>query len=412
MPGLCLLSELLPLPLPLTTGRPLSPGEKDRCVAVRKLWAANLAPLGEPIYQLLHHLSPAAVPSLTHALRRACISLADLAPQMAELVLRPLLDVALQNIKAESDYTSILYMLASLASHSGCKAAMLHLLMTEQYSSLLPTWCDSVGQSLQDSGPSSDAAEVTAEGNKEKVTKTSLPEHHPPLIILFFHFTNIHNNMEGDISKEPLYGVPCKELLTPITDALVALLTWTSIEYRSLVPLVSSLNNNILHDFGFSTLKLAMEKQEACFKPLVRKLAQDMSSRDLYEDARSVLYIFLDLMEGLLNVDAVSQINISSPELNAPAPLRTSSITPRELCDFIGWTPSNPKKCLEEVIPLETEQTTENGNSENNSGADKAKSGNVSEYLTVERELRMVEENHPLLKFEAAIEASVSLCGK
>lgn len=143
MAGLGLLTELLPLPLPMA-GRQLNPDEKERCVVVRKLWAANLAPLADNFKELLVRQAPSSLPCLTHALRRACVALADLAPQTVVLVVRPLLDLTVQHFRSDSnnfkDIARVLYMVASLSSHAGVKAAVLQMLTTEPYNVLLTYW--------------------------------------------------------------------------------------------------------------------------------------------------------------------------------------------------------------------------------------------------------------------------------
>lgn len=191
--GVCLLTELLPLPLPVL-GRRLTPSEQERCVVVRNLWAANLAPLSDSLYRLLHHLALASQPALTHSLRRMCVTLADLAPQLVVVIVRPLLDLAVQyqradsnapvttiNTSASNSMSRIIYMLASLSSHCGSKAAILHLLTTEAYNMLLPNWCSSIAQGLE---------------KDDAIQGSSLKQHHAPLCLLLHHLCYAHNNMQ------------------------------------------------------------------------------------------------------------------------------------------------------------------------------------------------------------------------
>ena len=201
--GLCLLTELLPLPLPVL-GRRLSSAEKERCIVVRNLWAANLGPLSDCLHRLLHHLAAAATPSLTHALRRACVALADLAPQLVVVILRPLLDLALQYQKTDNtapvatvagntapvaamagNVNRLIYMLASLASHPGCKSAMLHLFTTEQYSQLLPGWYCVIQEKP-----------VVADVLSTPTDASILKPHHAPLCLLLHNLCNAHINLQ------------------------------------------------------------------------------------------------------------------------------------------------------------------------------------------------------------------------
>lgn len=347
VPGLCLLTELLPLPLPVV-GRQLTKEEQERCVVVRNLWAANLSPLAESLYRLLHHLAPASQPALTHALRRTCIALADLAPQMVVVIVRPLLDLALQyqradaaasttiNTSASNSMSRIVYMVASLASHSGCKAAILHLFTTEPYNVLLPNWCSAITQGLEGDG---------------STPAQTLRQHHAPLCLLMHHLCNTHKNMQGKLEGS-LWGVPCRELLSPMLECLVAMLSFTSIEHRVLHPLLATLNDAITHDYGLFHLKSVMDKRKGCLKPLLQRLATDIPSSKSGMDALPTLQGLLELCHGLLASDNVprlvickssdrSTVSTTGPTVPQPAPefipLRTMCVSLAELCVYVAW---------------------------------------------------------------------------
>uniref|UniRef100_A0A6A7FSB1 Protein virilizer-like n=2 Tax=Hirondellea gigas TaxID=1518452 RepID=A0A6A7FSB1_9CRUS len=350
--GLCLLTELLPLPLPIV-GRQLKAEEQERCIMVRKLWAANLAPLAENLYKLLHHLAPASQPSLTHTLRRLCVAMADLAPQLVVMMMRPLLDLALQYQRADSASTAtnsivntsasnsmsrILYMLASLSSHPGCKAAILHLFTTEPYNVLLPNWCSSITQSLE---------------GEDKATKI-LRQHHAPLTLLLHHLCHVHNNMQGKIDTG-LWGVPVRELLAPMVDCLVVMLSYPSIEHRLLHHILNTLNNVITHDYGLYHLKSVLDKRKGCLRGLLERLAKDITTeiKSDSQDPRPTLQSMLELCHGLLSCDAVPRLVITSinpaeqatgtvagmPPSSSPPMLflRTMTVTPTELCAYVAW---------------------------------------------------------------------------
>ena len=70
--GLVLVSELLPLPLPIQTKQPLSENEALIAVNQRKLWGAHLLPLASEIQEILKNLSGSACQPLQQLLRRAC----------------------------------------------------------------------------------------------------------------------------------------------------------------------------------------------------------------------------------------------------------------------------------------------------------------------------------------------------
>lgn len=177
-----LITELLPLPLPIQTQIALTQEETLHAIRVRKLWSAHLYSLAPTLQELIHRLGLATNPLLTHSLRRMCVALSDLSAPMALLVAKATLDLLLQThrldqrtlakeemkgVKEEfkvgptacayssQQTTRALNMLASLVSHAPTKAAALHLLRggaptlthtsssksEEKYSSLVGIWC-------------------------------------------------------------------------------------------------------------------------------------------------------------------------------------------------------------------------------------------------------------------------------
>lgn len=100
--GLVLVSELLPLPLPIQTKQPLSENEALIAVNQRKLWGAHLLPLASEIQEILKNLSGSACQPLQQLLRRVCWQLADLAAPTALMVVRCLIDTILDSMDASA----------------------------------------------------------------------------------------------------------------------------------------------------------------------------------------------------------------------------------------------------------------------------------------------------------------------
>lgn len=97
--GLTLLSELLPLPLPIQTKDPLTEDEVLVAVNSRKLWGAHLHSLTSLIQQMVKTLASSTCQPLHHSLRRVCVQLADLAAPTALVVVRAVLDALLSSLK-------------------------------------------------------------------------------------------------------------------------------------------------------------------------------------------------------------------------------------------------------------------------------------------------------------------------
>lgn len=175
VPGLLVLSELLPLPLPVQTRSPLPENEILRAVNGRKLWSAHLHSLGSGLQELIATMSGSSFQPLLQLLRRVCVQLADLAAPTALIVSRGVLDTvlaSLQNVPSSSPQpipssncqasaanvmpdspcsghtARLLNFLACLVTHASVKSAVLHLLAKggsvksdERYPALVISLC-------------------------------------------------------------------------------------------------------------------------------------------------------------------------------------------------------------------------------------------------------------------------------
>ena len=90
-PGLKLLSELLPLPLPLQTKMRLGINTEG-IVKARKLWSAHLFPLSSQIRTMFRRITPVCDQTLSQTLRRTSIQLIDLSAPVAEMACEVILD--------------------------------------------------------------------------------------------------------------------------------------------------------------------------------------------------------------------------------------------------------------------------------------------------------------------------------
>lgn len=93
--GLSVLSEMLPLPLPVRTKSPPTKSEISSLLTCRKLWSVHLLPCESELQELIKRLCVSSDRSLCHLLRKVCIQLADLSSYTACLVVRSILSVLL-----------------------------------------------------------------------------------------------------------------------------------------------------------------------------------------------------------------------------------------------------------------------------------------------------------------------------
>ncbi|KAL0270837.1 UNVERIFIED_CONTAM: hypothetical protein PYX00_008118 [Menopon gallinae] len=143
IPGFLLLSELLPLPTPISSKRELTKEEINHIVNSRKLWSAHLHALSPIIHDVVATMAGSSYAPLLQLVRRVCLQLSDLAAPTAMVISRAILDpliITLQKspptetaaweIPCSSNTLRLLNFLACLASHASIKAAVLQLLTT------------------------------------------------------------------------------------------------------------------------------------------------------------------------------------------------------------------------------------------------------------------------------------------
>ena len=92
MPGLGLLSQLLPLPLPLPSTRSLTQEEEVMVSTSRKLWSAHLHPLTSQLSKLLAEVSSFSYPPMLSLLQKVGEQLSSLSPPIALVVVTAMVD--------------------------------------------------------------------------------------------------------------------------------------------------------------------------------------------------------------------------------------------------------------------------------------------------------------------------------
>uniref|UniRef100_A0A671MU54 Protein virilizer homolog n=1 Tax=Sinocyclocheilus anshuiensis TaxID=1608454 RepID=A0A671MU54_9TELE len=130
--SLSLLSELLPLPLPMQTTQALSVQDIGVAMNTRKLWSVHLHAQARVLQEVLRCVCVNSCPPLLSMFRRVCVQLCDLAAPTATLVMRTLLEQLQEEMEAAgSRLMRLLALLDSLASQRACKSAMLALTNAE-----------------------------------------------------------------------------------------------------------------------------------------------------------------------------------------------------------------------------------------------------------------------------------------
>uniref|UniRef100_A0A1B0GBW1 Virilizer N-terminal domain-containing protein n=1 Tax=Glossina morsitans morsitans TaxID=37546 RepID=A0A1B0GBW1_GLOMM len=157
IPGLMVLAELLPLPLPA----PLSTSDSQissytlktqaqRLITERKLWSAHLHPQSAQIARLVENIAPTSFPQLSDLLARTCLQLSDLAPNMTLLISKTLSDLLTTEWQIAQNQPTVqlarlLQFYARLNAYASLKISTLSILtgkLWELFQDVLALKCD------------------------------------------------------------------------------------------------------------------------------------------------------------------------------------------------------------------------------------------------------------------------------
>lgn len=97
LPGLSILSQMLPVPLPILTKHVLTPTEQSRLITERQLWSAHLHPQSNELAGVIQALCVSSHGPLIDSLSRVVGQLSDLAPNMALLVTNAVMESLLND---------------------------------------------------------------------------------------------------------------------------------------------------------------------------------------------------------------------------------------------------------------------------------------------------------------------------
>ncbi|XP_044524366.1 protein virilizer homolog [Gracilinanus agilis] len=339
--GLILLSELLPLPLPMQTTQVIEPHDISVALNTRKLWSMHLHVQAKLLQEIVRSFSGTTCLPIQHMLRRICVQLCDLASPTALLIMRTVLDLIVEDMQSNSEdkekqYTTqttrLLALLDALASHKACKLAILHLINgtikgDEKYAEIfqeLLALIRSTGES------------VIHQQCVEYVTSIlqSLCDQDIALIL--------PSSSEGSLSEmEQLSNsLPSKELMALICDCLLETIANSENSYNCLLTCVRTMMFLAEHDYGFFHLKSSLRKHSNSLYRLLKRVVSTFS-KDTGELASS----FLEFMRQILNSDTMGCCGDDSGlmEVDGSHPSRTLSLNAAELKQLLQSKEESPE---------------------------------------------------------------------
>nr|CAD7263173.1 unnamed protein product [Timema shepardi] len=360
VPGLLILSELLPLPLPIQTRTALGEEEVTRTVNARKLGSAHLHSLGSSLQELIAGMSGSSFQPLLQLLRRVCVQLADLAAPTALVVSRGVLDtllaslqvtpqipgptqnggspcvnaMAVQEVPCSGHTTRLLNFLACLVTHPGIKCAVLQLLVKggavksdDKYPGLVEVLCTIL------KSPSDYPAHIQAQECVVSVIQslcdtevTLLPPPGPaPAPTPEVYLAN---------------ALPPRDLLVTLCSVLLEHVANIEHSFTTLLPTVRTFLMLTEHDYGLFHLRSCLENKSDALQSLFVKFCTGFSKDS--SDCLSTLSTSLELLRVFVSLEEEEG--------------RTSFMTVPELATALGWNrPSQDEKehpilCLEKLL--------------------------------------------------------------
>lgn len=385
IPGLLILSELLPLPLPVQTRTSLSEEETNRIINSRKLWSAHLHSLGSGLQELIATMSGSSFQPLLQLLRRVCVQLADLAAPTALIVSRGVLDTVLDSLQLQTlpqaqaqppafQHSSpvsqqspvpvapgpespcsghsarLLNFLACLVTHASVKPAVLHLLSRgggtkadERYPGLVLSLC-SILRSPSDS-PSHIQAQECVVSVIQSLCDTEVTLLSPPS-------NGLCNDSQPNLPTADVYlanALPPRDLLLAMITVMLEHISNIEHSFTTLLPTVRTFLMLTEHDFGFYHLKSCLEKKTDALWNLFIKFCTGFSKDS--SDCLSTLSTSMELLRVFISVE--------EEETGLSLPVRTMLMSVPELALVLGWNKQQPQQEEEGSTPQGADTSSE-----------------------------------------------------
>ncbi|RWS31806.1 Protein virilizer-like protein [Leptotrombidium deliense] len=328
--GLTLLSDLLPLPLPIHSPEALKHDEITKLINFRKLWSAHLHVLSSEIDTLINCFVFSASLCVQQLVRRICIQITDLSASSAVTVVKTILELFSEHYPTSEESTSNLYcvlnLLSSLMTHPPFKITFIQIIYGSKNE-------EKYGQTLN-------KLLALLKINIDKLVNIAVAELTMVSLDVFEISNNIILTLQSIIqslcdpqislcSTEPSgtnlqnlsNSIPPKEVLILISNSLLNLITKTI--HRKSLPLITlSLRIMTLlceHDFGFWNFKQTLvEKHPLAIHALIFNICAFWENdKSKYEYCKQTLESLCCFLKVLLNPDeneSVRQVKLSTAE--------------------------------------------------------------------------------------------------
>uniref|UniRef100_A0A3B4DJB0 Virilizer N-terminal domain-containing protein n=1 Tax=Pygocentrus nattereri TaxID=42514 RepID=A0A3B4DJB0_PYGNA len=348
--SLSLLSELLPLPLPMQTTQALSVQDVGVAMNTRKLWSMHLHAQARVLQDVLRCVCVSSCPPLLSMLRRVCVQLCDLAAPTATLVMRTLLDMSSistgdqkETKRVTSQLTRLLALLDSLVSQRSCKVAVLALL----------------GGTIR--------SEVRGEGRAEDKLMDMLPSLLSMLLPPADASLSVQQNAEltasiiqslcdQDISlivsgsgevcvseaEQLANALPSRDMMPGICDRMLEVLGHSHSSYTLQLTCLRTMMFLTEHDYGLYHLKSSLKKHPSAVSSLLRR-----ETTSFNKESAELLSALLDFLRQILNNESMELFK-DDDSLEA---LVENVVGLRQILEGSGDAPSHMEPESEPALP-------------------------------------------------------------
>ncbi|KAF7669699.1 hypothetical protein LDENG_00147220 [Lucifuga dentata] len=346
--GLTLLSELLPLPLPMQSTQVISVQDVAVALNTRKLWSMHLRAQWKVFAEALRCVCATSCPPLLAMLRRVCVQLADLSSPTATLIMKTLLELLLEELQPVEgkvvcwgQVLRFLSLMDALVSQRACKSAALYLLsgsasgdekLAELFPLLLSLLVPPTDHSLQQQQCSEIVGTILQSLCDQDISLVVSPPG------------------ESCVSEaeQLANALPGREMMSSVCNALLEVLGNAESSITILLTCIRTLTFLTEHDYGLYHLKVALKKHGAGLSSLLKRLVFSFN-----KDAAELLSSLLDFLRQILNTESMcgeeGHGSSEEPTFTPPPP---RLLTASEMKALLQWeeSESHPLPTLEKQI--------------------------------------------------------------
>ncbi|KAM9724411.1 protein virilizer homolog isoform 3-T3 [Menidia menidia] len=344
--GLTLLSELLPLPLPMQSTQVISVQDVAIALNTRKLWSMHIRAQWKAISEVLKCVCATSCPPLLAMLRRVCVQLADLSSPTAILVMKTLLELLLEELQLAEGKSvcwgqvlRLLSLMDALVSQRACKSATLHLLsglvsgdeqLADVFPFLLSLLVPPTDHSLQQQQCSVLVGTILQSLCDQDISLVVSPPG------------------ESCVSEaeQLANALPGREMISSVCNSLLEVLGNKDSSVPLLLTCIRTLTFLTEHNYGLYYLKVALRKHSAEMSSLLKRLVVSFN-----KDSADLLSALLDFLRQIVNTETMC-VEDGQGSSEEPAFVPPRLLSGSEMKALLQWeeSESHPIPALEKLI--------------------------------------------------------------